>query len=213
MNYKNIIFDFDGTLADTATLIVKTMRLTIDSLNLPPRTDAECKATIGYRLEDIPGILWPDIPDLSQLYVDTYREIFNTRKDEYHIQLYPHVLETLKALRSKGKKMAIASSRSTASLQEYCTKIGIADCFSMLVGGSDVANGKPNADPVNLIITSRGWNKNETLVVGDMNVYILMGKRAGVATCGVTYGNGTAAELEHAGADYIISDFSELLDS
>ena len=51
---------------------------------------------------------------------------------------------------------------------------------------------------------------SETLVVGDMNVDILMGANAGAKTCGVTYGNGTKAELEAVGADYIIDSFEEL---
>lgn len=56
------------------------------------------------------------------------------------------------------------------------------------------------------------WDKDETLVVGDMSVDILMGKAAGAAICGVIYGNGSVAELRDVGADYLISDFSELKD-
>lgn len=80
----------------------------------------------------------------------------------------------------------------------------------MLVGGGEVKNGKPAPDPVNLILVSQGWINIETLVVGDMAVDILMGKGAGAATCGVTYGNGSIVELKEAGADYMISDFMEL---
>ena len=53
---------------------------------------------------------------------------------------------------------------------------------------------------------------SEALVVGDTAYDIEMGKRAGVRTCGVTYGNGTRAELARAGADFLIDDFGELLD-
>ncbi len=211
MKYRNIIFDFDGTLVDTAALIIATMHRTIDALHLPVKTDAECKSMIGYRLEDVPPLLWPEIPDLSERYVTTYRAIFNTIKDAYKIHLYPGVLETLDTLHRNGVRMAIASSRSKASLQEYCAELHIGEYFQMLVGGGDVTNGKPSPEPVNHILSAQGWNSNETLVVGDMNVDILMGKRAGTAVCGVTYGNGSAAELQEAGADYIISDFSSLL--
>ena len=80
----------------------------------------------------------------------------------------------------------------------------------MVVGGGDVKIGKPAPDPVNLVLATQGWDKDETLVVGDMSVDILMGKAAGAATCGVTYGNGSVKELRDAGAVYLISDFSEL---
>lgn len=102
--------------------------------------------------------------------------------------------------------MAVASSRSKVSLMDLCTELHIADYFQMVVGGGDVKNGKPSPDPVNLVLATQGWDKTETLVVGDMNVDILMGKAAGTATCGVTYGNGSVAELREAGADYLISD-------
>lgn len=212
MKYRNIIFDFDGTLVDTAALIIETMHRTIHALSLPKKSDAECRSIIGYRLEEIPSILWPEISDPSERYVTTYREIFNSIKDSYQVHLYPHVFETLKEMNRNGIRMAIASSRSKASLLEYCSELQIGDYFQMMVGGSDVKNGKPAPDPVNLILSEQGWDKNETLVVGDMNVDIIMGKRAGAATCGVTYGNGSETELKAAGSDYIISDFTALIE-
>lgn len=59
-NTKIIILDFDGTLGDTASVIIKTMQETIKELSLPPRTDAECAAMIGLRLVEIPPVLFPE---------------------------------------------------------------------------------------------------------------------------------------------------------
>ena len=56
-----------------------------------------------------------------------------------------------------------------------------------------------------------GYKADETLVVGDMPVDILMGKGAGAHTCGVTYGNASRDDLAAAGADRIIDDFSQML--
>ncbi len=58
---KNIIFDFDGTLVDTAPLIIKTMQATMRVMNLPVRDNEQCRSVIGLRLEDIPDLLWPAI--------------------------------------------------------------------------------------------------------------------------------------------------------
>ena len=71
---KNIILDFDGTLVDTAPLIIATMQATIAELGLPSRTDDECRATIGIRLEDIPDTLWLGNDDTGK-FADTYRRI------------------------------------------------------------------------------------------------------------------------------------------
>lgn len=212
MKYRNIIFDFDGTLADTAELTVETMHKTNRALNLPDKSDAECKAIIGYRLEEIPSILWPDLPALSARYAATFREVYKSAKEDFNVRTYPGVSDTLTTLKRDGIRMAVASSRSKVSLFDLCNELRIADYFQMIVGGGDVNNGKPAPDPVNLVLATQGWDKDETLVVGDMNVDILMGKAAGAATCGVIYGNGSVAELRDVGADYLISDFSELKD-
>lgn len=167
---------------------------------------------IGYRLEDIPKLLWSDVPNIADQYVRTYREIFNNLKESYMVSLYPHVAQTLSALHNTGVQMAIASSRSKTSLKEYTDDLGILDYFHRLVGGEDVKEGKPSPEPVNTILSLQNWDKDKTLVVGDMNVDILMGNGAGVDSCGVTYGNGSHAELKAADAKYIISDFSKILD-
>ena len=212
MKYRNIIFDFDGTLADTAELTVETMHKTNRALNLPDKSDAECRAMIGYRREEIPSILWPDMPDLSERYAATFREIYKSTKEDFKVRTYSGVSDTLTRLKRDGIRMAVASSRSKVSLLDLCNELRIADYFQMIVGGGDVNNGKPAPDPVNLVLATQGWDKDETLVVGDMSVDILMGKAAGAATCGVIYGNGSVAELRDVGADYLISDFSELKD-
>lgn len=210
MKHRNIIFDFDGTLADTAELTIETMHRTNRAMNLPDKSDAECRAMIGYRLEEIPSILWPDKPDLSERYAATFREIYKPAKEDFNVMTYPGVSDTLTHLKRNGIRMAVASSRSKVSLMELCSELNIVDYFQIVVGGSDVKNGKPAPDPVNLILATQGWDKTETLVVGDMDVDILMGKAAATATCGVSYGNGSAVKLREAGADYLISSFSGL---
>lgn len=212
MKYQYIIFDFDGTLADTAALIIETMHQTISALELSEKSDAECRSMIGYRLEDIPKLLWPDVHNLSEQYINTYHKIFNSLKDNFKVNLYPNVAQVLSTLHNRRVQMAIASSRNKASLQEYTENLGNSSYFQRLVGGEDVKEGKPSPEPVNTILSLQQWNKDKTLVVGDMNVDVLMGNRAGTTSCGVTYGNGSFEELKTADAKYIISDFSKLLE-
>ena len=122
------------------------------------------------------------------------------------------MLETLSALKEQGLTLAIASSRSHASLVELTHDLGISDVISYLIGADDVEKAKPNPEPVLNVLAALGYKASETLVVGDMDVDILMGVNAGAKTCGVTYGNGTKKELEEAGADYIINSIDELIE-
>lgn len=209
---NNIIFDFDGTLADTSKLIVATMQKSARDCGLPFRTEERIKATIGVRLEEIPALLWPSFNGLGESFADVYRKNFELLKDTYPVCVFPGVRETLSRLKEKGYKIAIATSRSHRSVEELTNQLGIKDYFSYFLGGNDVSEGKPHPESINKILRETGWKSDETLMVGDMSVDIMMGKNAGIDTCGVTYGNGNRLELEKAGADYIISDFPEIKD-
>lgn len=208
---KNLIFDFDGTLADTFNLILASMQAAVKDMNLPPKEVDEYRKMVGIRLEDMPAILWPDMEVDKQEYVDTYRKNFEVLKDKYKVTLFPEVKETLKKLHDTGLRMAIATSRSVDSLRRFLEEFGIAGYFDMLVGGESVKNGKPSPDPVLLILNTMGWNAEETMVIGDMNVDILMGTGAGCHTAGVTYGNGTHESLTKVNADYIVNKPNELI--
>ena len=80
-----------------------------------------------------------------------------------------------------------------------------------MLGADSVEHTKPHPEPVLRTLRETGIDAAHTLVVGDMPVDILMGRNAGVQTCGVTYGNATRDQLQAAGADFLIDDFAELL--
>lgn len=208
---RHIIFDFDGTLADTSPVILATMQATIVELGLPSKTETECRATIGLRLEDIPSALWPDKPGISATYAATYRRIFDEKKKDLRTQSYPGVIEGLKQLHKAGYSIAVASSRSHKSVEEYLRYFGIAELFADIIGVNDVKNGKPSPDPVFAVCAHTGWSPEECLVVGDAIYDIEMGHNAGTHTCAVTYGNQSRAELETARPDRIVNSFYELI--
>ncbi|MBR6978342.1 MAG: HAD family hydrolase [Prevotella sp.] len=234
MKTKLIIFDFDGTLGDTRRNIVTTMQMTIAELKLPTRSEDECASTIGLPLAGCFKALYPDLKDEKmQCCAATYRRIFDENLKAIIPQPFPHVVETLFALKDKGYMLTIASSRSKASLVGLVRDMGISDCFSLLIGANDVENAKPNPEPVLKTIdmlnqlSSKGliderqaleqgdiphFKVGQALVVGDMAVDILMGANAGAKTCGVTWGNGSREELQHVGADYLIDNMNELLE-
>lgn len=208
---KLVIFDFDGTLGDTRRTIVTTMQMTIAEMGLAIRTDDQCASTIGLPLTGCFESLYPDADkETIQKCAETYRRIFKENLLTIHPKSFPMVKETLELLKDKGMVIAIASSRSHESLAELTHKLEIADYVVCLVGADDVKEAKPNPEPVLKILSTLGFDATQTLVVGDMNVDILMGKRAGTKTCGVTYGNGTRQELELAGADFIIDNIQQL---
>ena len=207
-----IIFDFDGTLGDTRRNILLTMRQTLEELSLPVASEEECAATIGLPLRDCFLQLFPDLSDeLADRCAATYRRIFDINKKQLVPALFPHVRETLAELYAHGYILTVASSRSSASLREFLSDMGVIDYISLILGADDVARAKPDPEPVLQTLRTLKIPASETLVVGDMPVDIRMGLGAGAFTCGVTFGNSDRASLAAAGAHHILDHFAPLL--
>ena len=209
---KLIILDFDGTLGDTRGNIILTMTQTLAQLGYPAQDEETMAATIGVPLEKGFEQMFPGIsPDEVALCAKTYRDIFQKNRKLMVPNLFPHVKETLAALKEAGFLLTIASSRSYGSLKEFLSEMGIEPYVSYVLGANSVTHAKPHPEPVLKTMADLGFAPDETLVVGDMPVDIQMGAAAGARTCGVTYGNASREDLAAAGADRIIDDFSQML--
>ena len=192
---KLIIFDFDGTLADTRQLIVETMQQTIQALELTPCTDEQCASMIGLPLKQAFIELIPMSDEMGDRCVDTYRRIFNENNALYVIPTFPNVIDTLFRLSAEGYILTIASSRSRKSLLDFVHTMHLEEIFSYILGADDVILSKPHPEPVLRTLEAFDCSPEEALVVGDMKYDIEMGRRAGTRTCGVTYGNGSPQDL------------------
>ena len=208
---KLIIFDFDGTLADTRELIVRTNQEAQRIMGYPITDEAGILKTIGHPLRECILTMYPDLPpEALPLWVKTYREVFDVFKTQIVPQLFPNVKKTLASLAGNGYKLTVASSRGTGSLTDFLREMGIAPYITYVLGADDVKLAKPHPEPVLKTLEAMSCDASEALVVGDMPVDIQMGLSAGAWTCGVTYGNSDREALLAAGAHHVISDFSEL---
>ena len=206
-----VIFDYDGTIGDTRKTIVATMQQTLKDLGFPQFSEEACASTIGLPLKECFRKLLPysgeeELDGCAAM----YRRLFDINKERIRTQAFPNVGSTLESLRHKGLRMSIATSRGVPSLKAFLEDMGFSGYFDLLLGADEVRHHKPDPEPVLLTLETLGFKPSQALVVGDMPVDILMGLRAGCLSCGVTYGNSSRAELEAAGADFIIDDFGEL---
>ena len=221
---KYIIFDFDGTIGDSQSLIVKTLQDTMRARNLEVKSDEACAKTIGLRLDEAFVALYGMSDEEGLACAATYREIFLDNKKTMIVQPFPHVIETLRELHRRGYILGMASSRNHCSLDGYVKQMQLEDIFSSIVAGDDVEHVKPAPDMVFMALGEMKGMKNpvtsaeagdvedmldEVLVVGDMTFDVDMAHNAGCKACAVTYGNGTREQL--ASAEFIIDDFAELL--
>ncbi|MBQ6157168.1 MAG: HAD-IA family hydrolase [Bacteroidales bacterium] len=212
MNIRLVIFDFDGTMADTRHNIVITMQRVMRELGMPVADEETCASTIGLPLKDCFRKIFPELTDdAAEHCAETYRQIFFANAKSLVPNMFPNVQETIDLLHAHQIKMAIASSRTSASLHGFINEMHLTDKIAMVVGSDEVTHHKPHPEPVNVILSALGVPASETLVVGDMPVDILMGTAAGTHTCAVTYGNASAEELSAAGAEFLIDDMAEVV--
>ena len=221
---KYIIFDFDGTIGDSQSLIVKTLQDTMRARKLEVKSDEACAKTIGLRLDEAFISLFGMSAEEGMECAATYREIFLDNKKTMIVQPFPHVIETLRELHRQGFILGMASSRNHCSLDGYVKQMQLEGIFYSIVAGDDVEHVKPAPDMVFMALGEMKGMKNpvtlaesgdvedlldEVLVVGDMTFDVDMAHNAGCKACAVTYGNGTREQL--ASAEFIIDDFAELL--
>lgn len=210
MALKCLVFDFDGTLADTSSCIVRTMSGTLEEMGLPVVSPEEIRNVIGLALKDSlrKGAHVPE--ERVDEAVDIYHRIFKEIAEESAV-IFPGVKDIVGELHSMGYSLAIATSRGYDSLDHLLRLFGIRDCFTTLATVECAGRPKPAPDTVNHVLEKMSLRPDEVLVIGDTTYDILMGAAAGCATCGVSYGNHSAAQLRSANPDFIISDIGELV--
>jgi len=209
MTYTLIVFDFDGTLADSETSIMESLELVARDLGLSGIDRSGARRSIGLPLrrtiETALGLGPGEAPEAVELYRKHYNEVAFCSTC-----LFPGVRETLDLLR-RDFLLAVASGKSTKGLVAMMRHLGIFDRFSFVAGAQDVRRPKPAPDMVLLALERLGVAARQCLVVGDTVHDIEMGRRASADTCAVTYGNNSADELRRLDPTFTVDDFAGVL--
>lgn len=203
-----IIFDLDGTLVDSRKDIANAVNYTLRKLNRKEKSLAEITSYIGTGLED-----------LIRKSVGQARNSFFTKAlyifQEYYRQhstdnssLYPGVIEILEYF--KNKRKVIITNRKYEFAVLTLRVLEINGYFEDILGGDDLGCVKPSSCPLDKTLNRWKMNKEKTIMVGDMDIDILAGKRSGMSTCAVTYGIGKKDDILKAKPDYIIDSILEL---
>jgi phosphoglycolate phosphatase len=192
-----IVFDFDGTIADTQALIVSCFRATYERLGRPAPSFEAIAATIGLPLERA----FQQLSGFSETEADEiaaeYRRVFDGRVGEETVPI-AGMPEVVRACRALGVPLAVASSRGTGSLLPMIDALGLAGCFREVVGREDVTEEKPA--PAMLVEVARrlAVPVTELLMIGDTYYDLEMARRAGCRALGVSFGNHSRQELSKA---------------
>ena len=210
---RAVLYDFDGTLADSTDLIMRCYRHTMRTHlgQVPP--DEDWLSGFGMTLESQLG-RFARHPEEAAAMLDTYREYQNTLHDEL-LRPFPDAAETVAELERRGYRLAIVTSKHRRSAMRGMELCGIVSHFDVIVTPEDVAEPKPHPEPVLFALERLGVGPEEALFVGDSPHDIAAGQAAGTHTAGVLWGPFPREALEKARPDALLAaqrDVLRLLD-
>jgi len=202
------MFDLDGTLANTGQDLANAVNHVRLRFNLEPLEDRLVYGHVGRGVEHL---IHSSLPENCQ---HRFREAMGLFLEHYENHLlettvlYPHVHETLDYFEKKTK--VVVSNKLHRFTVSVLKGLGIGTCFDAILGGDSVAQKKPDPEALNRVLCAFGVSPVMALMVGDGSTDIEAGKRAGVYTCGVTYGLGKKEELIEARPDLLVDDLRRL---
>ncbi len=205
---KLLIFDLDGTLADTSLDIADAVNYAVEPLGKGPYSVEEIKAMVGSGITNLMRSLIPsEAPISEESIIKRFLEYYSEHLLD-NTKAYPYVKETLSKLGSRYKKAVISNKREGFS-REIMEGIGILQFFDIVLGSDSVREQKPSPVPLLEVMKRFGAAKDEAVMIGDSNYDIEAARAAGIKAFAVTYGFRSRESLKDA--DYIIDKFDELL--
>jgi len=207
-SFQLFVFDFDGTLVDTKKDIADSVNRTLKELELRTLDRETLYTFIGKGVNhlmtrSLEGTGYDDLPCAIKIFMRHYEEHLMDQTD-----LFPNCRETLEHF--AHKKNTILSNKPTHFITQILDALDCRAPFSTIIGGDLMPAKKPDPGGLLHILEQHRMPPEETLMIGDSLVDVATGKRAGVKTCGVTYGHAGRESLESAQPDWIIDDLSEL---
>ena len=209
--FKLVIFDFDGTLVDSAPGIHATANAMAKFYGEPPVSMKKVTREVGTGLDNfVDGIFPGQVKNYGmKAVIKKYREIYD-KKYMAGLIIFPGVRETLAYLYKKGIKLAVVSNKLKRYVVEINKKVGIQKYFDTVLGSADVKRKKPDPYPINLLVEKYGVKKEETMLVGDSKYDMEAGMRAGVHKFFLTYGYAIKKEVVKFRPDSISGRFADI---
>lgn len=206
--FRAVLFDFDGTLADSFAAITASVNHVLAHHGQPALREDQVKGLVGHGLEELMRAVLPDSDPHTnaRIYRDHHPAIMGPLT-----RLLPGVAEGLPALHAAGIKMGVCSNKPSFFTRELVSLTGLQPYLDVVFGPDDVGVAKPHPKMLLEAIERLGVPRETALFVGDMPVDIATGKNAAVPTWVVPTGSSSESELRHARPDRVYPSMVELI--
>jgi phosphoglycolate phosphatase len=203
-----LIFDWDGTLMDSAACIASSLQAACRDLDLAVPSDRDARYVIGLGLSDamahiLPGLEASQYPRVSE----RYRHHF--LQGDSATTLFQGAAEMLRGLREAGHLLAVATGKSRRGLDRALEATALADCFHA-TRCADEGHSKPDPRMLYRLLEALGVKPERTLMIGDTTHDMQMAKSAGVARLAVAHGAHDACDLLEYEPLACVTDCAEL---
>ncbi|MHB0885151.1 MAG: pyrophosphatase PpaX [Bacillota bacterium] len=205
---RAVLFDLDGTLLDTTQLIIESFEYTARTCLGRPMTEAEVLPRLGEPLVVTMGELCPDRVDEL---INAYRQ-FNLAEHDRLVRLVPGVPDTLQALKNRGLRLAVVSSKVRHTVCKGLDLFRLTPFFDVIIGLEDCPAHKPDPGPLLEALRRMEVEPADAVMVGDSPADILAARAAKVKGVAVGWSRLAPETMAAAAPDATISTMPELLD-
>lgn len=209
--WNAVLWDLDGTLADTVPLILASYRHAVTELRgeWDEAGQAAWREYIGRPLRDAVRDFGRDEAE-SEALLDAYVAFQNQAHDQM-VTPFPGVHEIVTTLDVGGTPLALVTSKGRRMALRTLDVCGFSDVFPVVVTADEVSKGKPDPEPVMLALDQLDEGEaGSTVFIGDSPHDIVAGRAAGVVTVGVTWGAFPVDVLRASEPDHVVESVQEL---
>jgi 2-phosphoglycolate phosphatase len=205
---RAVLFDFDGTLADSYDAITASVNDVRGGHGLPPLAVSDVRRHVG---RGLPYLLEHTVPGVDQASDQVRYRMHHPSVMLTGTRLLPGAVEVLEALHRSGRRVAVCSNKPRAFTKELLEYLKIRPYVDAAFGPEDVARPKPAPDMLRAALAWLRVPADEALYIGDMVVDIETALAAGVRVWVVSTGSDDRATLETAGPERVLASLSNAL--
>lgn len=202
MKYKIAIFDLDGTITDSGSGIINSIRYALEKYGLPVPEEKVLRTFIGPPLKEQFQAVCGLNEEESARMVDAYREYY-TEKGIFENSVYSGVPEMLEQMKEAGVRILMATAKPEIFAKRIAEHFDFAKYFEFIGGACMDGRRTDKYDVIEYVFDSCGISeeeKKDAVMIGDRSHDMIGAARAGLHSLGVLYGYGSREELASAGA-------------